>query len=705
MKKIMLIGVVFILLSCFVYAETLDYSTNPNDYYLYNDMEDGDHTTVQKGTYQSVSGTPFETEGWLGIAENANFDDWSFRYNYGETVDGIGNWSYYFDMDTVRMNITSASPTAYFGAFYTNAKSCLCYYTASVTRFDCYNGGSYDPTMSIADGIGHNLTVKMVHDQTNSECVLYSYYRDNMTLLNYGVKNYIHTSTNTFVQYYSRNDGRTVFIDNVMVIKGNDRPSSHTTAGALFSTPVSEETSQTLTLNINTYINGTNISANLIYNNTVYNATKTSYGNWTNFTATITTPTILEGQKDIQLYFNYSFASTGFSYNTSNGSMTVLGKLLDSCGGVTNATFINVTFLDEFTDVELVSDIEANFKIWITSPDIHKNFTFKNLSQKSFKYCLFPPWQNYTTDAYFNFNSNGYPYNNYYLVNQSINNNTLYQNLYLLDENNATQVRLYVTDSLDNVLEDYYVYLLRKDFTTGTYKTVSGKKTDNDGLVYFNVVLNNVFYKWLFLDSGGKVIHLTDDNTIKLTTLYYKLNLDTDYLQKWANIDGISSSLTIDNATGLVTFTYTDSSALDAQYCLKVSQFQDIATTEIYSSCQTAKSGAITYTLPDLNTGSYVAKGVLITSGSLDYSSTLLTKSIKYGNNYRIFGKLGLITAILWVMALIAVGGVLAGLSGSVVGSLIGLLSAVLLQFIAIQYSILISLIILAGVVIWKVKS
>lgn len=472
-----------------------------------------------------------------------------------------------------------------------------------------------------------------------------------------------------------------------------------------FTTPTVENRDENiyLILNVTNVINTSLVNGNLNYNNTWQNDTaETISGSVITLHKSIVTPNIASGSNNILFYWNYTLGN-GF-YFTGNYTQAVNDVYIDTCGGITNTTMLNITITDEINNNTIASNINSEFIVWTQNFEYANNFTFNHSGVSSVKYCVYPTWVDYNINALFQYYAADYTTNTYYLVNETLNNITRYETVYLLSSANATGIGVYLTDTTDDELEGYYGYLQRKDFAANTYKTTSVVKFDADGLGRFNLELYDTFYKWVWKSPTGQVVGATSDNIIKLTTLYYQLSIDTNYFQKYEDVLELVGDLDIDNTTGTVTFTYSDSSSSSIeQYCLRVRKSGTITDETLSEQCSASKIGTLAYTFPDLTGGTYFAQAYAVATGStimypLDHDE------VTYGSLYRTSGKVGLFAVALWTMSLSLVGGMLLGIAGIPIFAVIGLASGVIIKLISIKWEVLISLFIVAGVLAWKIK-
>ena len=371
------------------------------------------------------------------------------------------------------------------------------------------------------------------------------------------------------------------------------------------------------------------------------------------------------------LYSNNTYPNLTFSLYTSNS--------------------LNITFLDELTE-----DRVTNVSYVLIGTDISINTTTQNgsayLSQLA------------EGEYRIVYERNDYSQRNYYFT--FLNQNHSEVVLYMLSKGNTTATTLTITDLLDNELVGYYSYLLRYFTTSGTYKTLEIIKTDENGQVKHSIILNNLdrYYKWQFKTPSGALIKTTEGHPIYLTSLNYKLQISPQYLEKYQQIQSISGGITIDNATGVITYFYSDDSGLNGKNCLKVEKLGGFSNTKLFDTCETSASGTISYTITDFSLN-YRATGYTIQEGSLAYNIPIIFLDILYKTDWKYrFAGTGLLMEGLFVMALSTIGFSIGGIFMAIIMSVVGMGVFVKLGIVALSTSVLISILIFAIVLTFKVK-
>ena len=127
--------------------------------------------------------------------------------------------------------------------------------------------------------------------------------------------------------------------------------------------------------------------------------------------------------------------------------------------------------------------------------------------------------------------------------------------------------------------------------------------------------------------------------------------------------------------------------------------------TTLSDTCSTEKSGALEHTLADFQ-GRIIATAYAKTSGSNLYVFALDTYELFTSKPWlNVFGGTGLILAGIFTMTLAFVGLTVAGVMGLVIFTLSGLGISGLVGMLGLKITIFVSLCILGGILIWKVRT
>ena len=297
----------------------------------------------------------------------------------------------------------------------------------------------------------------------------------------------------------------------------------------------------------------------------------------------------------------------------------------------------------------------------------------------------------------------------YYLINTSISNITQIVNLYLVNASTSSLVYIYVDDESGYDLTGAYVKLLRYYTDTNTYRTVEISKTDYQGLASLWTILDEVFYKFI-VEKKQKVLPPTptDKDKIHLTTLYLTVQIKEPFLEEFDQIENVAYSLFYNNETRVFSFTFNDASGVAQQGCLKVKHSDILREKIVYDGCTTGTAATLTYTLDSGNlTGYYTGYGYIKVEGSglinvLKEGVTATFGSFQKG--YTKFGATGIFMTIILVASLATIGILSESIVIPVALGVLGLVGAFAMGLIFISYTIIASIVLLALLVILKLR-
>ena len=243
--------------------------------------------------------------------------------------------------------------------------------------------------------------------------------------------------------------------------------------------------------------------------------------------------------------------------------------------------------------------------------------------------------------------------------------------LYLLDftNNSVSNVSTYITDSFNRALEGAIVKVQKYDPTSNNFFLISMWKTNFEGLVVPDLMLNTEYYKFV-IEYLRETRKITNATYIFSNTLSIKVKITEPVGELFYNPFKIASSLTYNNNTNMLTFTFNDAMHSLTEGCLYVYRFDAYATTIVNTSCVAGSTGTINIGLINASGLSYLIQGrvtysnsgnsILVASKSIKYSTVLP----KYLGNWGWFMVLILTAIIVFIgyAASIAVGIVLAPL-------------------------------------------
>ncbi len=466
-----------------------------------------------------------------------------------------------------------------------------------------------------------------------------------------------------------------------------------------YATEVIETGLETFTIVFNHTNNDFNVTGSLVYNQTHYTASSVSGTNQTNLTVSINIPFNLTDTVNVNstvpFHWNFTINNTNFISSTAN--QLVYRIILNDCLTHRVQQTLNFSILNVSNDATLNASFEASFDVWVGQKSTNfRNYSFNPGTLSSSAYCIYPHWASYSTDASVVYTHGGTAYN-YHLQNASITNTSQAISLYVAD--GTTQVAFTVTDQNNDALEGALLFVLAYDTGTNSYDTVEILETDYRGVALGNIILNTQPYKFL-INFGGQLVFESTNTFITGTSRTFRVFLGSDYYQTFNVVQGITSSLTFNNATGTFSYTFSDSSGGIANGCLKVIQRTASNDNVVNDTCVSSAASTILVPLgnsTEIGAATYVATGYVDINAQEFITDTL---SASFDFTHKVFKEAGIFVTFLLTVALAMIG-LFSPIVAVVLATLALFLSNVLGIF-HLGWEYLITYIILAGITIYK---
>ena len=290
---------------------------------------------------------------------------------------------------------------------------------------------------------------------------------------------------------------------------------------------------------------GTNLSESfsvskvyLNYSNTINGMTSQGNGIY-NVSKVLSSSNI--GNNSVQFIYTVSGVN-----DTIQRYQQVNPTLLGLCNATLTVPYINLTFKDEETLLDLNASIDAStWTYWLGDGTVTKSLLFSNTSEnKNYAFCLSPGNVTLKNNRNIQYASTGYPQRKYDASN-SLTNVTTNTTLYLLSSADGIYSTIQVVNQDGDKVEDVEVTVERQ--FSGVWTVIGQETTDAAGLVTF----------WLNPDYDHRFTFVSDDctgttNTLRPTQTQYTQQLqcgasDAIYVSQ---IEGIKYART--PATGII---------------------------------------------------------------------------------------------------------------------------------------------------------
>jgi len=202
--------------------------------------------------------------------------------------------------------------------------------------------------------------------------------------------------------------------------------------------------------------------------------------------------------------------------NSQEKQLNVYQIILTNCSAssLSQTEALTLILKDEETDDNLNGTIEFTTKVWKTG-EITREYAWKFENVYNQSICIYPSWASYKIDAMVQYYSANYPDRTYYIYTE-ISNQTSSVSLYLLPENLASTVIVYVVDENGNKVENAIVKIQRYYVGDNSYKTVAQVKTDFEGKGVTFLRVNEIYYRFI-IEKDFVVLRETQPTIIVCT--------------------------------------------------------------------------------------------------------------------------------------------------------------------------------------------
>jgi len=439
---------------------------------------------------------------------------------------------------------------------------------------------------------------------------------------------------------------------------------------------------------------------NETYRGTTTRSTNTSYEIFTN---TLVIPEAANLNESVDFLYNITISwanGTVSTINSTTNNQTAQSVQLNNCTGAGDEGLI-MYLKDEETDADAAGDIEIAIDIDYYS--ISKNFSFSWTNITNATICLYPPQITIDFDAQIFYEGTGY-YPRTYFLDTTVSNTTQSVYLYLINTSDASQVIIYVKDSSGLAVENATVKVERFYVGDYSYKTVAQIVTDFDGkgVAYLNI---DKYYKYI-IELNGTVVREFSPSIIVCpsgsscppytVTLYTTESSSTEFSQIYGSI---SHSCSWNNVTGVLSCTGSDTTGISQEFGLEVDRLGILTDTSECSSTSASSAVTMTCTLTNWSGNTYhyeflvnlpESGWVVIENGFLDFYSVAYT-----------YGWVGTLAVLVLILA---TAGMAVNPSAAIILPTVALIFATGLGLVPIEYTVLIELVVIAGVAAYKLR-
>lgn len=304
-------------------------------------------------------------------------------------------------------------------------------------------------------------------------------------------------------------------------------------------------------------------------------------------------------------------------------------------------------------------------------------------------------------DLYYYDNAGFFPARHFYYYNDpSVSKNIT---IYVVNETNVTEVLFTLYRENGNTLPNYYIGVDKYLPEYNDYVTVEMHRMDYNGQAVLNVEYIGAEYRFIVYDSNLNLIYTGDKTQIKSTSLTLTVSLVEDIWNTLQNVRGVTvGAIQYNNVTHQFVTYYNDSEGLLDHVTFKTIQRTAFGDTTICENVSESSSATLYCTIDPNGTGVFLSS--LVVESASNYSDALVSVG-EYSNRDQ-QNKIGLTGVFAWMLIFIVI--VFLGLYNPAVAvlfAMLGLIAGVVMHISVISYTMLAVIIILGGIIIFKLKT
>lgn len=394
-------------------------------------------------------------------------------------------------------------------------------------------------------------------------------------------------------------------------------------------------------------------------------------------------------------YFNLTFANAtdfeGGTFSSTSDLINVSIIQVSNCVfNPDNVTYnVSMRYAEDRTPSSAALDYV--FTIWKDNPATTKTLNGTSAAATEHYFCIEPASSSLNTDVLLEFQAPAFSVKrSYYIRNASISNTTIPLSLYLLNSTLSTTFLIEVQDEYFSAAPNFYVEALRYYPDINSYLVTEVGRTNIYGETLLHLYAEVPYYKFLIYDYGTLKREVSGFKPICVggsCELTFIIQPDIENYFKPVS-DNTVYSIRHNNNTGIITYTWADSSGTTSSAQLIVKKVGVSSDLTLCDSTVAASSGTINCNISGNGTGSFIALPYITQSPEtfLDvYAFTVET-------DYLIFGSDGMFWAILIIMIISIMGLAFGSPIVALMLPTIVLMLLTLVGIISIPYAVLVGI-------------
>ena len=392
--------------------------------------------------------------------------------------------------------------------------------------------------------------------------------------------------------------------------------------------------------------------------------------------------------------YDYSWFVTVTQADGNSSTINITGDLelfafgIDDCSVFNHTTLILNIFDEDAPSNKLVSSVEIDAEIWVSSPSNSRQYFSLLEGNSTYSLCLLNPNTVFYTDMYIKYTTEDGFTHRYYLVNQSLTNITRNESMFNFNHTTGISDMKITVREFDTYqyFEDVIVKLQRRYPAEGVWRTVQMDESGDFGLTFFNIKEENTDYRLLFYDRSNNLLKTTNNMKFICNTGVCELTFTISPYAQIFIAEPVQIIYSYDNTTKVISLVWQDPDASTKTVRTQFIKQTITGNAIICDITQTGAAGSLT-----CNVSAYTGDILLkVTTNSLNpYKEWISIAKQKLGQiidqkeaGVWTFGIM--LTAIMFGVVVGAVASIITSIIGLIIIYVLGLFNPITIAFIII---------------------
>ncbi len=430
-----------------------------------------------------------------------------------------------------------------------------------------------------------------------------------------------------------------------------------------FNTEVFETSRQEFFINITTLSTVLSVDAILNYNGTRFTSDTSCSSGLCQISTAIDIPLVSVGESENKSFFweiTIFDGTLSLSINLTVNEQNVTRLHLEKCDGTFTNQTLNFTAFEEENQTAVDPFMfDASFQFWLGTGSVKRNNSISEASISSLQLCFTPATETLLLDGTVEYDEaigTNYTNRNYFFQSDTINNVSQDIRLGLLLAEDSTSFILKVQDRDILPVANVLIFTERFYPGEGIFKVVQVSETDDNGRTVGFFQTETVEYRFILRQNGATVLTTNKQKIVGESvpfTLTFTIGEDEGASwEPFEEIDNLTSQITFNKTSNIVSFTYLDTSGDFELGRLIVERINasGLQNTIICSETSVQSSATITCNLTGNSIAGYIARGIITRDGT---AQLVEQTSFAIEDFSTIAGRLGLFLG--WFVILISI--------------------------------------------------